>query len=94
MIPLQTFKLPLNLDDETRVKLLSCLDEVRNIVGESTGDQMIVDTLIQCNYDMTSALDKILNATSKAAETKSITKPANKTTTATGEYELFLCIPI
>lgn len=57
-----------DVDDESKVKLLSCLDEVRNIVGESASDQQIVDTIMRCNYDMTAALDSILNSTSNAAE--------------------------
>lgn len=65
-LPFQTFQMP-DLDDESRVKLLSVLDEVRNIVGDSTPDQQIVDTIMKFNYDMAASLNHILNSTAEAA---------------------------
>lgn len=57
----------IDIDDESRVKLLSCLDEVRNIVGETATDQHIVDTVLKYNYDMPAILDYILTSTAEAA---------------------------
>lgn len=61
-----TLQMP-ELDEESNVKLLSCLDEVRNIVGEAATDQQIVDTLLKFDMDMALSLDNILNATANAA---------------------------
>lgn len=63
--------MPMDMDEESQVKLLSCLDEVRNIVGESASDQSIVDTVMRFNFDLTLALDSILSTTANAAATTS-----------------------
>lgn len=68
--------MPMDMDEESQVKLLSCLDEVRNIVGESASDQHIVDTVMRFNYDMAAALDSILNTTANAASTAATTSKA------------------
>lgn len=84
-----------DIDEESRVKLLSCLDEVRNIVGDSATDQDIVDTLMRLNFDMPATLDSILNATSSAAAASTTKKtPFTPAPTITGlvfnkgEYQL------
>lgn len=59
-------KLP-EMDEESKVKLVSCLDEVRNIVGDAATDQQIVDALLKFDMDMAAALDNILKATANAA---------------------------
>lgn len=83
----ETFRMPPNIDEESQVKLLSCLDGVRNIVGETATDQHIVDTVMRFNYDMAAALDSILSATANAAATLS-SGASSKAVTASekGEY--------
>lgn len=81
-LPYKTFKMP-DIDEESKVRLLSCLDEVRNIVGDSATDQQIVNTVLRFNYDMTAALDHILNATANAAAVPKKTAPP---VTEKGEY--------
>lgn len=53
-----------DLGDEERIKLMSCLDEIRNIVGDTASDKVLVETLMACEYDMAKALDHVLNITS------------------------------
>lgn len=76
--------MPTDMDEESQVKLLSCLDEVRNIVGESASDQSIVDTVMRFNFDLTLALDSILSTTANAASTAATTSKA--TILDKGEY--------
>ena len=41
-------------------KLLSCMEEIRNIIGESVSDRRIVEAIMNNNYDYSKALDMIL----------------------------------
>lgn len=41
-------------------KLLSCMEEIRNIIGESVSDRRIVEAIMDNNYDYTKALNMIL----------------------------------
>ena len=43
-----------------KAKLLSCMEEIRNIIGESVSDGRIVEAIMNNNYDYTKALDMIL----------------------------------
>lgn len=42
---------------------MSCMDEIRNIVGESLSDQQLVKAIMKHNYDFNNALDELLNST-------------------------------
>lgn len=56
------FQLP-DLPDEEKAKLLSCLDEIRGIIGDtSVTDRLLVETVIQFEYDCAKALDYLLNS--------------------------------
>lgn len=56
------FQLP-DLPDEEKAKLLSCLDEIRGIIGDtSVTDRLLVETVMQFEYDCAKALDYLLNS--------------------------------
>lgn len=57
----ENFQLP-DLDDETKAKLLSCMDEIRGVIGDaSVTDKYLVETIIKFEYDCAKALDFLLN---------------------------------
>ncbi|KAJ8734982.1 hypothetical protein PYW08_014232 [Mythimna loreyi] len=51
----------LNLDEEDEAKLMSCLDELRNVIGETVSENILIQTVIKHKFDFTKALDDILN---------------------------------
>lgn len=58
----QNFIMP-NLNEEDQVRLDSCMDEIRNVVGDTVSERQLVETIMNCNYDCARALDAILNQT-------------------------------
>lgn len=57
----ECYQLP-DLDDENRARLLSCMDEIRDIVGDSSTDRQLVEAIMKHDYDCSKALDEILNS--------------------------------
>ncbi|XP_065086383.1 protein HBS1 [Ochlerotatus camptorhynchus] len=57
----ECYQLP-ELNDEDRARLMSCMDEIRNIVGESLSDRQLVEAIMKHNYDFDLALDELLNS--------------------------------
>ncbi|XP_058823251.1 protein HBS1-like [Topomyia yanbarensis] len=57
----ECYQIP-QLDDEDRVRLVSCMEEIRNIIGESITDRQLVEAIMKHNYDFNKALDDILNS--------------------------------
>lgn len=65
---------------------MSCMDEIRNIVGESLSDRQLVEAIMKHNYDFDHALDELLNSNkspplSEAAEkiaTAEVQEPIEK----------------
>ena len=53
--------MPDHLSGEQRARLLSCLDAVRDVVGETVSDHAIVRAVLKHNYDCAAALDAILS---------------------------------
>lgn len=49
------------LNDENQARLLSCMEEIRNVVGESVSERQLVETVLKHEYDFPKALDEILN---------------------------------
>ena len=43
------------------VRLNSCLEELRNILGDSTPEYVMVDAVIKQNFDFEKSLNSILN---------------------------------
>lgn len=58
----------LNLDEEDEAKLMSCLDELRNVIGEAVADNILIQTVIKHNFDFSKSLDDILNRKTKEPE--------------------------
>lgn len=54
------FTLP-ELNDVDKSKLLSCMDELRNIVGETYSDKRLVEVIMAHDFDVNKALDMLLN---------------------------------
>lgn len=55
----ENYQLP-DLDDESKAKLLSCMDEIRGIIGDTVADRQLVETIMQFDYDCAKALDQLL----------------------------------
>ncbi|XP_039430657.1 protein HBS1 [Culex pipiens pallens] len=69
----ECYQLP-ELNDEDRVRLNSCMDEIRNIVGESVTDKQLVEAIMKHGYNFDLALDDVLNST-KTPSTASVRSP-------------------
>lgn len=52
-----------NLNEEDQVRLDSCMDEIRNVVGDTASERQLVESIMNCNFDCALALDAILNQT-------------------------------
>ena len=57
----ENFQLP-DLNDEDKARLLSCMEEIRSVVGETVTDRQMVDAIMKHKYDCNMALDEFLNA--------------------------------
>lgn len=51
----------LNLSEEDEAKLMSCLDELRNIIGDTVAENVLVQTVLKHKFDCNKSLDEILN---------------------------------
>lgn len=51
----------LNLQEEDEAKLMSCLDELRNVLGDTVSDNILIHNVLDHNFDFNKALDMILN---------------------------------
>lgn len=68
----ENYQLPTDLDDETKAKLLSCMDEIRGIIGDTTvTDKCLVETIMEFEYDCAKALDHLLNKPASISPTAS-----------------------
>lgn len=63
----ENFKRP-DLNDVDTARLLSCIDEIRNVVGESVSEKQLVETILKNDFDVTKSLDAVLNATPTATD--------------------------
>uniref|UniRef100_A0A182JYR2 Tr-type G domain-containing protein n=1 Tax=Anopheles christyi TaxID=43041 RepID=A0A182JYR2_9DIPT len=57
----ECFQMP-DLNDDDRARLLSCMDEIRDIVGETCSDRQMVEAIMKHDYECSKALDEILNS--------------------------------
>lgn len=55
--------MPVLLNETDQALLASCMDEIRNVVGDSISERQLVETIMQHKFDCTKALDAILNNT-------------------------------
>ncbi|CAG2216506.1 HBS1 [Mytilus edulis] len=53
----------LQLNETDQAKLNSCLDEVRNVLGESCPEHIMAQTVVKHNYNIQSTLNELLNQT-------------------------------
>ncbi|CAK1548642.1 unnamed protein product [Leptosia nina] len=51
----------LNLSEDDETKLMSCLDELRNVLGDTLSDSILVHEVLKHKFDYSKALDGILN---------------------------------
>ncbi|CAH2099603.1 unnamed protein product [Euphydryas editha] len=58
----------LNLNEDDEAKLMSCLDELRNVLGDTTPDNILVQSVLKHKFNYNKALDEILNNKSKQEE--------------------------
>lgn len=63
------FQLP-ELNEIDKARLASCMEEIRNVTGDSFSDKRIVDVVMLNDFDFTKSLDMLLNSTT--------TQPAKK----------------
>lgn len=55
----ENFQMP-DLNDLDKSKLLSCMEEIRNIIGEIHSDRRLTEVILACNFDFQIALDTLL----------------------------------
>lgn len=58
----------LNLNEDDEAKLMSCLDELRNVLGDTMPDNILVQSVLKHKFNYNKALDEILNNKSKQEE--------------------------
>lgn len=63
---LKDYQMPV-LNDNDQARLLSCMEEIRNVVGESIPDRQLVETILKHEYDFAKSLDELLNEATKPA---------------------------
>lgn len=51
------------LSEVDEARLQSCLDEIRNVVGDSAPEHVLVNTILRCGFDIHKSLDQVLNTT-------------------------------
>uniref|UniRef100_A0A1B6IM34 Tr-type G domain-containing protein n=1 Tax=Homalodisca liturata TaxID=320908 RepID=A0A1B6IM34_9HEMI len=62
-----SFKYP-ELSDVDEARLRSCLDEIHSVIGDSIPENIVVETIIQKNFDIALALDSLLNSPNRKKE--------------------------
>lgn len=53
-----------NLSELERAKLASCLETIRNVIGDTVSDSKLKEKIILSNFDANTALDAILKESS------------------------------
>ncbi|XP_047990554.1 protein HBS1 [Leguminivora glycinivorella] len=67
----------LNLSELDEAKLMSCLDELRNVLADTVPENILMEAALKHNFDCSVALDSILNAKKceQAPKVKDTPKP-------------------
>lgn len=65
--------------------LTSCMDEIRNVVGESVSERQLVDTIMKFKFDFTKSLDAVLNNTPPSQPTIQLNKTPAASSSTTKE---------
>lgn len=58
----ENFQMP-SLSEIDKAKLMSCMEEIRNIIGDSYSDKRIMEAIMINDFDFSKALDMVLNDT-------------------------------
>lgn len=58
------------LSDIDNAKLMSCLDEIRNVLGDSFPESELVKAVMDSEFDAAAALDKLLNSSTSGRNDK------------------------
>lgn len=74
------------LNDEDQACLTSCMDEIRDVVGESVSERQLVDTIMKFKFDCAKSLDAILNHTTTPPSAKTSSASAPKQPIETGDH--------
>lgn len=48
------------------VRLRSCLEEIRNVIGDSIPEHILIDSVLKNNFNFSKALDDVLNSAASA----------------------------
>jgi elongation factor 1 alpha-like protein len=56
------------LDEVDEARLRSCLEEIRNVIGDSVPEQILIDTVLQNEFNLDKALDAVLSNAASAME--------------------------
>lgn len=67
------------LGDGEQARLLSCIEEIRNVVGESVSENRLCQTVLEHDFDCAKALDAILNLAVSSAAANSAVEPSGNT---------------
>lgn len=80
------------LSKENQVLLDSCMDAIRDVVGDAFSEKKIVETIIKFDYDFTKSLDAILNPekVDPPQGLKVTLPPATAVTSDKGEFKINL----
>lgn len=65
----------LNLDEDEEAKLMSCLEELRNILGDTTPENIMIQSVLNHKFDFNKALDEILNCNKSKVPEKPKVEP-------------------
>lgn len=68
----ENFQMPA-LNEIDKAKLMSCMEEIRNIIGDSYSDKRIMEAIMINDFDFSKALDMVLNDNSSTS-----TQPSKK----------------
>lgn len=71
--------------DDDRAKLESCIDEIRNVIGDAASDRQLTETILKNNFDSEKSLAEILNQMSQKQE-QPLKVNEKKETIEKGEY--------
>lgn len=87
-----SFRYP-QLSDVDEARLRSCLDEIHSVIGDSISENIVVQTILENNFDLAKSLDLLLanketssNDTKKGKCTQSITQCNQKSLEYTVNY--------
>lgn len=83
----------LKLDAEDETRLMSCLDELRNILGDTVSENTMIQSVLKHNFDYNKALDDILNSDKSKNKDSPTSKPVKPVITNTVKTTTALVAP-